>query len=189
MAAGGASSSSSAGDLTNLHTDTYLVTDINPGGKKFDKVNRLVCKGNDANADVIMDIASEVYSLNKGDKFVLCLSGTLRLDGKPDEDVYNQDGKVGGLQGVCSLIPSLPSSFPSSPPTAPPTTHPMQPSLLDSFEYGMCGKIFRLDSLEGNLVSIITSFGGLLMQIKGEMKHLMRLRMDMKVYALIKKLK
>ena len=53
----------------------------------------------------------------------------------------------------------------------------------------MCGKIFRLDSLEGNLVSIITSFGGLLMQIKGEMKHLMRLRMDMKVYALIKKLK
>jgi hypothetical protein len=53
----------------------------------------------------------------------------------------------------------------------------------------MCGKIFRHDSLEGNLVSIITSFGGLLMQIKGEMKHLMKLRMDMKLYALIKKVK
>ena len=64
-----------------------------------------------------------------------------------------------------------------------------QPSLLDSYEYGMCGKIFRHDSLEGNLVSIITSFGGLLMQIKGEMKHLMKLRMDMKIYALIKKVK
>ncbi len=53
----------------------------------------------------------------------------------------------------------------------------------------MCGKIFRHDSLEGNLVSIITSFGGLLMQIKGEMRHLMKLRMDMKLYALIKKVK
>ena len=94
-----ASSSSSAAaagatDLTNLHTDTYLVTDVNPGGKKFDRVNRLVCKGSDANADVILDIASEVISLAKGDKFKLCLSGTLRIDGKPDEDVYNQDGKV-----------------------------------------------------------------------------------------------
>ena len=85
-------------DLTNLHTDTYLVTDINPGGKKFDRVNRLVCKGSDANADVVLDIASEVYSLNKGDKFKLCLSGTLRIDGKPDEDVYNQDGKVRGCR-------------------------------------------------------------------------------------------
>ena len=62
-----------------------------------------------------------------------------------------------------------------------------QPTLLDSYEYGMCGKIFRHDSLENNLVSIITSFGGLLMQIKGEMKHLIKLRVDMKLYALIKR--
>ena len=81
-------------DLTNLHVDTYVVEDVNPGGKKFDRVNRLVCKGSEAQATVIMDIASEMYSLNKGDKFKLCLSGTLRIDGKPDEDVYNQDGKV-----------------------------------------------------------------------------------------------
>ena len=81
-------------DLTNLHSDIYVVTDVNPGGKKFDKVNRLVCKGQDAQADLIIDIASVEYSLVKGDRFKLCLSGTLRIDGKPDEDVYNQDGKV-----------------------------------------------------------------------------------------------
>jgi hypothetical protein len=110
-------------DLTNLHTDTYLVTDINPGGKKFDRVNRLVCKGSDANADVVLDIASEVYSLNKGDKFKLCLSGTLRIDGKPDEDVYNQDGKVRRplppLHTICS-VPSPPLLTPSPPPAALP---------------------------------------------------------------------
>ena len=97
------SSAASATDLTNLHTDTYLVTDVNPGGKKFDRVNRLVCKGSDANADVILDIASEVFSLAKGDKFKLCLSGTLRIDGNPDEDVYNQDGKV---RAVCLAAPA-----------------------------------------------------------------------------------
>ena len=99
MASSSSSSAAGATDLTNLHTDTYLVTDVNPGGKKFDRVNRLVCKGSDANADIILDIASEVYSLAKGDKFKLCLSGTLRIDGKPDEDVYNQDGKVRGERG------------------------------------------------------------------------------------------
>lgn len=51
----------------------------------------------------------------------------------------------------------------------------------------MCGRIFRHDSLEGNIVSVITSFGGLLMQLKGEMRHLIKLRMDSKIYALIKK--
>ena len=98
-----AATASGATDLTNLHTDTYLVTDVNPGGKKFDRVNRLVCKGSDANADVILDIASEVFSLAKGDKFKLCLSGTLRIDGKPDEDVYNQDGKV---RAACRAAPA-----------------------------------------------------------------------------------
>lgn len=89
--------SSGALDLTNLHTDIYVVTDVNPGGKKFDKVNRLVCKGQDAQADLVIDIASVEYSLAKGDRFKMCLSGTLRIDGKADEDVYNQDGKVSTL--------------------------------------------------------------------------------------------
>lgn len=86
-------------DLTNLHTDIYVVEDVNPGGKKFDKVNRLVCKGQDSQTNLIIDIASVEYSLNKGDRFKMCLSGTLRIDGKPDEDVYNQDGKVRQMVG------------------------------------------------------------------------------------------
>jgi DNA-directed RNA polymerase I, II, and III subunit RPABC3 len=192
------SSSSSGVDLTNLHTDTYIVQEVNPGGKRFDKVNRIVCKGNDAQADVILDIACEVYNLSRGDKFKLCLSGTLRIDGKPDEDTYNQDGKVGSgggepmAKGGGEVTPKRPS-HPHSLCHTQHTTHAplfcgqQQPTLLDSYEYGMCGKIFRHDSLEGNLVSVIASFGGLLMQIKGEMRHLMKLRMDSKVYALLKK--
>jgi len=195
----GSGSGSGALDLTNLHTDIYVVEDVNPGGKKFDKVNRLVCKGQDSQTNLIIDIASVEYSLNKGDRFKMCLSGTLRIDGKPDEDVYNQDGKVRALAReeaptylVFSLWPahintnSLAHTH-TTPTSALAPTQRAQPSLLDSYEYGMCGRIFRHDSLEGNIVSVITSFGGLLMQLKGEMRHLIKLRMDSKIYALIKK--
>jgi hypothetical protein len=57
-------------------------------------VNRLVCKGEAFEADLIIDVASEVYNLREGDKFTLTLAGTLRLDGKPDDDYFNQDGQV-----------------------------------------------------------------------------------------------
>ena len=55
--------------------------------------------------------------------------------------------------------------------------------MLDSFNYGMCGRVFRVDSLERTEVSVIASFGGLLMQLKGEMKHLVRIKMDDRVRA------
>ena len=47
----------------------------------------------------------------------------------------------------------------------------------------MCGRVFRVDSLERTEVSVIASFGGLLMQLKGEMKHLVRIKMDDRVRA------
>lgn len=53
-----------------------------------------MCKGETYESDLILDIASEVYSLKEGDKFTMSLARTLRLDGKPDDDSYNQDGKV-----------------------------------------------------------------------------------------------
>lgn len=63
-------------------------------------VNRLVCKGETYEADLVIDVASEVYSLKEGDKFTLTLASTLRLDGKPDDDNFNQDGKVSVSHGA-----------------------------------------------------------------------------------------
>jgi hypothetical protein len=77
-----------------LHDDIYEVVKVNPDGKKFERVNRLVCKGQTYETDLVLDIASEVYSLREGEKFTFAIASTLRLDGKPDEDTYNQDGKV-----------------------------------------------------------------------------------------------
>ena len=96
---------------------------------------------------------------------------------------------------VCAAASSYPVFLSSSSPAgAEPfcfhCTHAsglLQPSLLDSFEYGMCGKVFRYDHLEDARVSIIASYGGLLMQLKGEMRHLVRIKMDDKIYALMRK--
>ncbi len=117
-------------------------------------MNRLLCKGETYDTDMTIDIANEVYGLREGDKFTMTLASTLRLDGKPDSDEFNQDGK---------------------------------PTLLDSYEYGMCGKVFRYDYSGDNKVSVIASYGGLLQQIIGEQRHLVRVRMDEKVYCLLRK--
>lgn len=67
---------------------------MNPEGKKFERVDRIVAKGDTYESDLKLDIANEVFSLKVGDKFTFALASTLRLDGKPDSDYYDPDGKV-----------------------------------------------------------------------------------------------
>lgn len=141
-------------DSSTLFEDTFEVAKLNPDGKKFDRVSRVVARGETYEVDLTLDVASEVYPLRVGDKFTLVLASTLRLDGKPDEDTFNQDGK---------------------------------PTLLDQFEYGMCGRTFKFDHVRDNVVSVIASFGGLLMQLQGEQRHLIRVRMDQRVYCLLRR--
>lgn len=141
-------------DSQNLFEDIFEISKVNPEGKKFDRVNRIVAKGETYETDLVLDVASEIYPLKAGDKFTLTLASTLRLDGKPEEEVFNQDGK---------------------------------PSLLDQYEYGMCGRTFKHDHIKDNVVSILASFGGLLMQLQGEQRHLMRVKVDQRVYALLRR--
>lgn len=67
---------------------------MNPEGKKFERVDRIVAKGDTYESDLKLDIANEVFSLKVGDKFTFALASTLKLDGKPDSDYYDPDGKV-----------------------------------------------------------------------------------------------
>jgi len=127
-------SSSSAATSAILFEDIFDVERLNPEGKKFDRVDRLVAKGETYETDLKLDIANEVFSLKAGDKFTFALASTLRLDGKPDSDYYDPDGK---------------------------------PSLLDQYEYGMCGKVFKYEHMGERQVCVAmdtraTAFGHLL---------------------------
>jgi DNA-directed RNA polymerase I, II, and III subunit RPABC3 len=60
-------------------------------------------------------------------------------------------------------------------------------SLLDKYEYVCYGKIFKYSEESDNKVSVYVSFGGLLLGITGEPSHLSNLKMDERVYLMIKK--
>lgn len=62
-----------------------------------------------------------------------------------------------------------------------------KPNLLDEYEYGMCGKVFKYEYLSDRRVAAVASFGGLLMLLQGEQRHLVRIQLDQKVYLLIRK--
>jgi len=87
-------SASGASAAGILFSDIFEVTKLNPEGKRFERVDRLVCRGTTFECELFMDVASEVLKLREGDKFTLTLASTLRLDGKPDSDHYEPDGKV-----------------------------------------------------------------------------------------------
>lgn len=67
-----------------LFEDIFNVKDMDPEGKKFDRVSRLHCESESFKMDLILDINSWIYPMELGDKFRLVLATTLRADGYPD---------------------------------------------------------------------------------------------------------
>uniref|UniRef100_A0ABD2X096 DNA-directed RNA polymerases I, II, and III subunit RPABC3 n=1 Tax=Trichogramma kaykai TaxID=54128 RepID=A0ABD2X096_9HYME len=72
-----------------LFEDIFNVKDIDPEGKKFDRVLRLHCESESFKMDLILDINSWLYPMELGDKFRLVLATTLREDGYPDGGDWN----------------------------------------------------------------------------------------------------
>jgi DNA-directed RNA polymerase I, II, and III subunit RPABC3 len=60
-------------------------------------------------------------------------------------------------------------------------------SLLDKYDYACYGKIFKYSEESDGKVSIYISFGGLLLGITGEPNYLNNLKMDDRVFLLLKK--
>ncbi|GJQ08963.1 hypothetical protein GpartN1_g754.t1 [Galdieria partita] len=124
--------------------------------KKFDKVSRILCYGENYQTELLLDINNEIYPIREKEKFEMVLAPTLSLDGRPDDGLY----------------------------------HPSEePSLLDKFEYGMYGKIFKFAEEIGKSVVYI-SFGGLLMALKGEPRIItpQSFEVDSGIYILLRKL-
>jgi DNA-directed RNA polymerase I, II, and III subunit RPABC3 len=72
-----------------LFEDIFDVKDIDPEGKKFDRVSRLHCESESFKMDLLLDINSWTYPMELGDKFRLVLATTLREDGFPDAGNIN----------------------------------------------------------------------------------------------------
>mmetsp|Transcript_39528 Transcript_39528/g.58082 ORF Transcript_39528/g.58082 Transcript_39528/m.58082 type:complete len:150 (+) Transcript_39528:119-568(+) len=62
-----------------------------------------------------------------------------------------------------------------------------EPSLADNYEYVMHGRVFDVIYQKDGVVAIHASFGGLLMRLTGDQRHLSAVQPDMRLYILIKK--
>ncbi|KAI5772093.1 POLR2H [Gulo gulo luscus] len=72
-----------------LFEDIFDVKDIDPEGKKFDRVSRLHCESESFKMDLILDVNIQIYPVDLGDKFRLVIASTLYEDGTLDDGEYN----------------------------------------------------------------------------------------------------
>ncbi|KAL3524803.1 hypothetical protein ACH5RR_013175 [Cinchona calisaya] len=76
-----------------LFQDIFTVQELDPGGKKFDKVHRIAAKSEQLDMYMHLDINTEIYPMRVGDKFLMGLASTLNLDGTPDSGYFMQGGR------------------------------------------------------------------------------------------------
>ena len=142
-----------------LFEDIFEVSALNPDGYKFDSVNRIQAVGTTFECDLLLDINCEIYSLKETEKFTLVLASTLHLDGSPaDHDSY-----------------------------VPTNSIHAEPNLADNYEYVMHGRVFDMAYKKDGTMAIAISYGGLLMRLSGDQRHLTSIQPDQRLYLLIKK--
>lgn len=145
--------------------DTFSVKEVDPEGKKFDRVSRVRCKSENYEVDMLLDIASDIYPLRKEERFHCVLSPTLQP----------MSTSKGG-SALASYREEL--QYDPSKGTGP---------LADKFDYVMYGKVFKAEDTPGTRMAVYVSFGGLLMRIEGEPRHWHDLSVGSFLYILLKK--
>uniref|UniRef100_A0A8C4QBM7 RNA polymerase II, I and III subunit H n=1 Tax=Eptatretus burgeri TaxID=7764 RepID=A0A8C4QBM7_EPTBU len=169
-----------------MFEDIFDVKDIDPEGKKFDRVSRLHCESESFKMDLILDVNTHIYPVDLdslchdefidpwfadcsqcariiigGDKFRLVIASSLFEDGTPDDGEY------------------CPADD--------------RPSRADQFEYVMYGKVYRIEGDETSTdaatrLAAYVSFGGLLMRLQGDANNLHGLVPGSRLYLLLKRL-
>eukprot|EP01102_Stenamoeba_stenopodia_P002855 TRINITY_DN12734_c0_g1_i1.p1 TRINITY_DN12734_c0_g1~~TRINITY_DN12734_c0_g1_i1.p1 ORF type:complete len:144 (-),score=34.75 TRINITY_DN12734_c0_g1_i1:64-495(-) len=138
-----------------LFENIFDIREIDRDGKKFDKVSRVEGSGENYEMELVLDVNTDIYPIEIGQKFTLVLASTLDLGGAKDKDHYEPINK---------------------------------PSLLDKYEYVMCGKVYKYLEEKGHKVSVYVSFGGLLMKLRGDERNLQALTLDSKIYLLMRRI-
>ncbi|XP_038953305.1 DNA-directed RNA polymerases I, II, and III subunit RPABC3-like [Rattus norvegicus] len=144
-----------------LFEDIFDVKDIDPEGKKFDRVSQLHCESESFKVDLILDINIQIYPVDLGDKFRLVIASTLYDDDTLDDGEYNPtDGR------------------------------PSRADQFEYVMYGKVYRIEGDESSTeaATCLSACVSYGGLLMRPQGDANNLHEFEVDSRVYLLKKKL-
>ncbi|PIA14539.1 RNA polymerase I [Coemansia reversa NRRL 1564] len=148
-----------------LFSDTFAVKDMDKGGKKFDRISRLDGRSQTHDMSLILDVNTELYPVEAGDKFKLTLSSSLSL-GDSKEPAAFRKGEANWRAYV----------------------NGDERSLADDYDYVMFGRVYRYDNASGSKVSAFVSFGGLLMCLEGDIRHLQNFIVGDTIYLLMRKI-
>ena len=162
-----------------LCDEVFVVKQVDPEGKKFDRVARIICDSENYDLSLALDIASELYVLHQKDRFHLVLSSSL-TPRAADHRLASSSQQTLIPEGFYDPELSLPPSARTR----------LGTSLADKFDYVMYGKIYKAEEASPNSghMAIFVSFGGLLMKLKGDPKHWRGLVVGSSIYLLIKKM-
>ncbi|WFD32652.1 DNA-directed RNA polymerases I, II, and III subunit RPABC3 [Malassezia sp. CBS 17886] len=145
----------------SLFDTQFIVTQIDPDGKKFDRVSRIIAHSPTLDMTVSIDIATDIYPVHEGQQLTFQLVSSLHTgkpgaaDGVADRDAWRLD-----QEGADNLA--------------------------KDFDYVMYGKIFKYDERSTEQVTVYASFGGLLMALTGAYRHLSKLTVGANVYLLVR---
>ncbi|XP_074652349.1 DNA-directed RNA polymerases I, II, and III subunit RPABC3-like isoform X3 [Tubulanus polymorphus] len=109
--------------------------------------------------DLILDINSQAYPMELGDKFRMVICTTLKEDGKPDDGDYDSTD-----------------------------TGPSRADSFEYAMYGKVYRIEGDEGAGDSRLSAYVSYGGLLMRLQGDANNLHGFQIDTHVYLLMKKL-
>jgi DNA-directed RNA polymerase I, II, and III subunit RPABC3 len=142
----------------NLFEDSFIVSLVDKEGKVFDKVSRIEAMTEDNKCKIVLDINSEIYPMYKDSGYTMMIAKSVYADGSPSPNSFNYE------------------------------MYTKKNSLVDRYDYVMYGKIFKYSEESDGKVSVYISFGGLLLGITGGPTVLSNLKMDERVYLLLKKI-
>ncbi|RUS33336.1 RNA polymerase [Jimgerdemannia flammicorona] len=155
-----------------LFSDIFEIKDIDPEGKKFDRVSRLKARSENYEMDLTLDYNNELYPLEINDKFSLVLASTLSMDGVGSTASAGADKPMTWRERLAG-----------------------ERDLSDEYEYVTYGKVYRFDEIgsgggglgAGQKVAVFISYGGLLMCLEGDFRHLQSISVGQNLYCLIRK--
>lgn len=141
-----------------LFEDNMTITSIDKEGKVFDKVSRIEANADYSKCNITLDINSDLYPISKDSLYKIAITKSVYTDGSPSPNAFSYD------------------------------VFSKKNTLIEKYDYVMYGKIFKYSEEGKGIVSIYISFGGLLMGITGDPNYLINLKMDDRVYLLLKKI-
>ncbi|KAI8056055.1 RNA polymerase [Syncephalis plumigaleata] len=148
-----------------LFFDVFDVKDMDRDGKQFERVSRIHARSENYDMEMTLDVNSELYPMEIGDKFAFALASSLSLE-KQTSAVDEVEQKEESWRDFSRL---------------------KEATLADSYDYVMHGRVFKYDEGTGTRVAVYVSFGGLLLCLEGDYRHLQKLMIGETVYLLMRK--